>query len=221
MRKNYYIVLGVPRGASNQRIKRAYRDMAKRYHPDSGGEEISENKFRELQTAYETLSDVHRRAAYDNRLAQRLRSSSPPIRKNRYQANPSVSNISSKTAYSAIDDFFDGWVVGKRATGRRDLARDIAIEIILTPDEAQHGGLFPLTLPVLEPCMNCGHSGLRFPFTCSKCRGRGYRQAERHFSISIPPNTKNRTEVSVPLDGIGLEGFYLYVFIRIEEADLW
>src|ERR1700722_11897185 len=64
--KDYYEILGVPRGADAEEVKRAYRKLARKYHPDVSKEKNAENKFKELQEAYEVLRDPDKRAAYDH-----------------------------------------------------------------------------------------------------------------------------------------------------------
>ena len=63
--KDYYEVMGVPRTASQDEIKRAYRKLARKFHPDVSKEKHAEDKFKELQEAYEVLKDPEKRAAYD------------------------------------------------------------------------------------------------------------------------------------------------------------
>ena len=63
--KDYYQVMGVERGASQEDIKRAYRKLARKYHPDVSKEKDAEEKFKELQEAHEVLKDPEKRAAYD------------------------------------------------------------------------------------------------------------------------------------------------------------
>ena len=64
--KDYYEILGVTRGADAEEVKRAYRKLARKYHPDVSKEKNAENKFKELQEAYEVLRDPDKRAAYDH-----------------------------------------------------------------------------------------------------------------------------------------------------------
>ncbi len=221
MKKDYYFILGVSKGATKDRIKKAYRDKAKKYHPDSGGTEISELKFKEIQKAYETLSDKNRRAVYDTKLSHQIHPC-PSYRIKKSAKNQTVIRNSLLSKRSIVDEFFGGLLVGNYASGDKESGnKDLAIEMILDPSEAQEGGLFPLIVPVLEHCTNCGQPGIQFPFICTNCMGRGYIQTERGFSISIPPNTKHGTEVIIPLDDIGLRGVNLYLFISIEAHDLF
>jgi molecular chaperone DnaJ len=215
MERNYYIVLGISRGASKHQIKKAYRDMAKRYHPDGCGKEIDEAKFREIQRAYETLSDRELRDVYDAGLIQ-------PLASDRSRRDDPVINAQRSPLEdfmhdrSLVDEFLNGWLPGDFSQGRRGaVEKDLAIEMVLEPSEARDGGLFPLTVPVIEFCTHCGGAGYRFPFVCRRCRGNGRVRAERSFSISIPPNTKDHTEVTLALDDIGLRGVALHLFIRV------
>src|SRR6185312_10290788 len=63
--KDYYAILGLQRGASEDEIKRAYRKLARKYHPDISKETDAEEKFKEVAEAYQTLKDAEKRAAYD------------------------------------------------------------------------------------------------------------------------------------------------------------
>ncbi len=212
MKKDYYIILGVSRGATKKRIKQAFRVMAKRYHPDSGSDAVNDNKFKEVQQAYETLRDDGLRAEYDAKLANRVYS---------YPSNHPTTSL--KKSYNRDENpfshsFFDRLIKGNFPTVRkRKINRELAFEMILEPSEAKYGGLFSLQLPLEAPCTYCGQTGWQYQYLCSNCMGRGYVDIERIMTIRIPPNTKDGTEVTTSLDHIGLNGAALYLFISIKK----
>lgn len=217
MEKNYYIILGISKGASKQSIKQAYREMAKRYHPDSGGSKIDEAKFLEVQKAYETLSDGKRRAVYDAAIA-----SPPSYRSGRTTSVRHTVHEDRMRRRSFVDEFLDGWLTGGYRPWRSGrVEKELAIEMTLEPSEARDGGLFPLRVPVIESCARCGGSGFEYPFVCSRCFGDGGIETERRFSVSIPPHTKDRTDVTLSLDDIGMKGVLLHLFIRVASQERW
>ncbi len=216
MEKNYYIVLGVSPGATRKRIKQAYRDLVKRFHPDGGGAETSAAKFKEVQKAYETLSDTGLRADYDKKL-HRCISPSPQKIPESIHSVPHAPWGNLFGCRSIVDEFFGGLVDRPYASGRSgSVDKDLAVEMILDINEAHQGGLFPVGIPLQEPCAECNRSGFQYPFICPGCRGNGYIQSERRFSISVPPHTRDGTKVCLPLDDIGLRGVHLYLFIRVD-----
>jgi molecular chaperone DnaJ len=214
MPKDYYFVLGVPRGASSGKIKNAYRSMAKRYHPDSCGPEPNVEKFREVQRAYDTLGHEARRKAYDHDLHRRGRGI--PIRQAAHIREPAAQPAGRRRWDFFLDAFFDGEVMGIRPMHTSGPpAADLAIEMILEPAEALRGGLFPLSVPVWVPCQNCQATGVQFPFVCPHCTGRARVCRERQFYVSIPPKVSDHLEITLPLEDIGLRGVDLHLFIRI------
>lgn len=214
MPKDYYLVLGVPREASGAKIKNAYRTMAKRYHPDSCGSEPSEEKFREVQRAYDTLGHAARRKAYDHDLYRDA--GITPMRRAPDPREPVRGSAGHRRWRTALDERFDGEVMGVRAGPRSGPpATDLAIEMILDPVEALRGGLFPLTVPVWAPCQACQATGVQFPFVCPHCSGRARVQKEQRLYVSIPPKVNNHLEVTLPLEEIGIRGVDLHLFIRL------
>jgi DnaJ-class molecular chaperone len=216
MVKDYYIVLGVSRGSDLKKIKDAYRTIVKRYHPDlSQNTETTEN-FLEVKKAYETLGDEEKRKQYDEELARegselRIRRVPEIVRekRSRFEGIESI--------YSRTDDFFSGFLPGFfDVEKKRVREKDLYFEAILTPGEAAEGGLFPVTVPVLEICPRCRTSGMWENFFCPVCRGYGRVQREREFSLSIPPGVRHGTEITLSLEDIGLKDTYLNILVRIE-----
>lgn len=214
MPKDYYVVLGVHTTADLSRIKKAYRTVAKKHHPDVSHAPESAERFREVKEAYETLSDESKRRRYDQELA-------------RQGSRLSISKVSQtierrksffdgmEALFTHVDDFFSGFVPGllDRGVGGD---KDLYYEAILSPREASEGGLFPLTVPVVESCPKCSRTGYWDGFFCSVCYGYGRVRAEREFSVSIPPNVRHGTEIRLSLEDIGLKGACVNIVVYVE-----
>ena len=217
MPKDYYIVLGVDRGANLKKIKKAYRTVIKKYHPDITRTKESTARFLEIREAYETLSDEVKRKRYDEELAgqgSELRISRVPetIVGRRTLFDEMEGFFSSFT-----DDFFEGFLPGFFDTAKGSLrAKDLYFQAILSPREAAEGGLFPVTVPVIEPCPRCSKAGFWDDFFCPVCSGYGRVKSEREFSLSIPPRVKHGTEIRVSLEDIGLRGAYLNILVLVD-----
>jgi molecular chaperone DnaJ len=216
MPEDYYIVLGVSRGADIDKIKKAYRRVAKKYHPDVARSRESAEKFREVRAAYETLADEERRRRYDEELAQRgseIRISRvPEIIERRRSLFGDMERF-----FSRADEFFEGFLPGffDIEKGRiRD--KDLYFEAILSPREAVEGGLFPITVPVIEPCPRCRRTGFWEDFFCPVCSGYGRVQSEREFSLSIPPHVRHGTEIRLSMEDIGMRDTHLHVRVLID-----
>ena len=217
MGENYYIVLGVSRGADVNKIKKAYRTVVKKYHPDVVQSEESKRKFLEIKEAYETLSDEGRRKAYDKTLAEQgseLRITRVP---EIIQKRTSLFERMERLFSSSTDDFLEGFLPGFFDEDRGKIrGKDLYFEAILSPSEAAEGGLFPITVPAMEPCPRCGKTGAWEDFFCPVCSGYGRVLSEREFSLSIPPNVTHGTEIRLSLEDIGLRNAYLNLIVYID-----
>jgi DnaJ-class molecular chaperone len=216
MPEDYYIVLGVSRGADIDKIKKAYRRVAKKYHPDVARSRESAEKFREVRAAYETLADEERRRRYDEELAQRgseIRISRvPEIIERRRSPLQDMERF-----FSRADEFFEGFLPGFFDIEKgRIRHKDLYFEAILSPREAVEGGLFPITVPVIEPCPRCGRTGFWEEFFCPVCSGYGRVQSEREFSLSIPPHVRHGTEIRLSMEDIGMRDTHLHVRVLID-----
>ena len=188
MARNFYVVLGVSRDADHSQIRNAHRRLVRLYHPDTGTGSIE--KFTEVQKAYETLADKEAKRLYDESL--------PPERPihTRVQPAPKPARIQNSDLglFSDIDDFLGGWLPGFFTTGRTASRRkDLYVEIVLDPEEAARGGLFPLKIPVYEKCNECGASGYVGVFLCTSCGGNGVVQTHREIEISMPARVTDGT----------------------------
>jgi DnaJ-class molecular chaperone len=215
MPKDYYIVLGISRNANLDKIKKAYRKTVKKVHPDITHSRHSKS-FREIQEAYDTLSDIDKRRIYDSELKRRgipvdIKSEAEPI-------TPRDTTLGGTGSWhSRADEFLEGILPGffekERYTG---IQKDLYLEVILTPSEAMRGGMFPVQVPVMEKCPNCAHGDFFDLFICQVCLGRGHIQSEREFSVSIPPGVRHGLLAKVSLEDIGLYDVELNIRVLID-----
>lgn len=172
-KKNYYDVLGVDKKASADDIKSAYRKLAKKYHPDlNKGDKTAEQKFKEVNEAYEVLSDDKKRSNYDQFGSA--------------EGNPNFGDFfrggNSSGGFGGFSDFGDifGDIFSAFGGGRsaRTVERgdDIDIQINLSFEESAFGVSKDLLIPKIEKCSACSGTGAKNgkEFTqCSTCRGTG------------------------------------------------
>ena len=175
-------------------------------------------KFREIREAFETLGDEAKRGRNDEELARQgseVRITRvPEIIESRRSQFDEIDRFFSRT-----DEFFEGFLPGFFEIERgRIRAKDLYFEAFLSPPrQAAEGVLFPVTVPVVEPCPRCRKAGLWEGFFCPVCFEHGRVQSEREFSLSVPPNVKNGTEIRLSLEDIGLRNVYLNVRVRIDQ----
>jgi molecular chaperone DnaJ len=215
MAKNYYIILGISRGADLNQIKKAYRKVAKKVHPDTT-QSGDAQRFLEIREAYDTLMDDDARRLHDASLEGQSR----PVRISSVTEEikrRSTPVYEMKPFESFVDEFFEGFVPGIFQKERfRPPQKDLYYEVILSQSEAIYGGLFPIRVPVIEGCPQCNQTGFLDIFDCPACSGRGHRNAEREFSLSIPPRTGHGTEATISLQDIGLADVNLFVRVLID-----
>jgi molecular chaperone DnaJ len=177
MAADYYEILGIPKNAENEVIKKAYRKMALKYHPDKNpGSTESEEKFKEASRAYEVLSDPEKRAHYD-----RFGSEAPGFRGQGFQ---DINDI-----FSSFGDIFEGMFGGQpsqRNGPRRGADLTTTLEITFT--EAALGVERELDIEHTINCRECSGTGAKKGTnaqSCARCRGRGsVFHSQGFFSVS-------------------------------------
>ncbi len=184
MAEDLYKVLGVPKGASGEEIKKAYRKLARRYHPDRNPDDAAaEEKFKEVQGAYDTLSDPEKRKQYDAGGAFAGFGAGPG------GGGPFGGAGGSFDVSDIFSNLF-GRGGGGRAQPQGERGRDLETEIALGFDQAVNGAQVQVTVPKAERCPTCHGSGAKpgtSPVTCPRCEGRGIdAQSQGFFSISQP-----------------------------------
>lgn len=171
-KRDYYEILGVSRNATKEEIKKAYRRLALKYHPDRNpGDKEAEEKFKEAAEAYEVLSDDQKRAIYDRYGHEGLKNSGG------YTDFHDINDIFS--AFSDLfDDFFGGGFRSSQRTSRTRRAgkrgSDLKITIKLTLKDIRDGiKKKKIKLKKKVKCPECGGTGGTYD-TCPTCRGTGY-----------------------------------------------
>jgi len=166
-KRDYYETLGISRGASEEDLKKAYRRLAKQYHPDANKEQGAEARFIEINEAYETLSDPQKRAIYDRYGHAGLNGSS------------GAGGFGDFAGFSSINDLFETFFAGATGTQRRtgtQRGADLRYDLTISFEEAVFGCQKEIELPRWEACSNCKGSGAQ-PGTsttrCSSCQGTG------------------------------------------------
>lgn len=247
-KRDYYEVLGVARDATPEEIKKAYRRLALELHPDRNlGSKEAEERFKELNEAYEVLSDPEKREAYDRYGSADLRG---------------FRDIDFGFG-SIFDDLFEGFFGGRRWTAA-ERGSDLLYRLDISLEEAAFGTEKEIVVPRLETCSSCRGTGARAGTSrspcricrgtgqirysrgflsvsqtcsacqgegfvienpCRECRGTGRAKVERTFFVRVPPGVKTGTRLKMA--GSGESGFRggtsgdLYVEINVKAHPLF
>lgn len=200
-KRDYYEILGVKKGASLEEIKKAYRELALRYHPDrvpAEQKKEAEEKFKELSEAYAVLSDASKRALYDQYGHSGI--------DQKYAYEDIFKGADFNSVFQGMSDFglgggiFDeifgdlGFDISGGHAGRGGArsrrGHDLQITVDITLEEAAAGAEKTITLPRYETCQTCHGSGAKpgsKKITCPQCRGRGGRSCPTVFFSSPRP----------------------------------
>jgi len=241
--KDYYKILGVPKGADDKAIKTAYRRLARKHHPDVSKGKESSARFQEVAEAYEVLSDAEKRKRYDTlgpdwqRYAEAGAGGRGPS-----DGSPfGTGEVRFTRGGEGFSEFFRT-IFGDIGGGRRagggirepefvDLSDfapgggserggDVEAAIELTLDEAFTGVSRNISLELEEPCPACGGAGNVNRKPCLQCRGSGWAKARRNLEVKIPAGVDTGSRIRVAGEGAGGTGrggrgdIYLHVTVR-------
>lgn len=177
-KRDYYEILGVPKNADDAALKSAFRKLAMQHHPDKNpGDKAAEAKFKELNEAYQVLSDGQKRAAYDRFGHQAFEQGG---------GGPGGFGTDFGASMSDIFENIFGDVFGgaRRSSGGRERGADLRYNLEITLEEAFNGKAATLKVPTSVTCETCSGSGAKpgsKPKTCATCGGHGRVRATQGF----------------------------------------
>jgi len=177
---DFYAVLGVPRTASDDDVKKAYRKLAMTYHPDrNNGSKDAEERFKEITEAYDVLRDPQKRAAYDRYGEAGLRGAATGFHHVDLSEALGIF-MRDFGAFAGLDEMFGG-----RAGGGSRSGSDVKVTVPLTLAEVASGTEKTISIKLLDPCDRCDGTGAEpgsSAKTCPTCSGVGeVRRAQRSF----------------------------------------
>lgn len=183
-KRDYYEILGLQKGASEADIKKAYRQMAKKYHPDlNPGDKVAEEKFKEVGEAYEILSDSEKRARYDQ-------FGHAGVDPNYGAGSAGGYNVDFGDLGDIFSSFFGGGFGGGGRSNPNAPRRgaDIRHSVMLSFEEAAKGCRKEVSYKRVETCNECGGTGAKpgtSPKTCPDCNGTGYVRVNQRTPFGV------------------------------------
>jgi molecular chaperone DnaJ len=212
MARDYYEVLGVGRNASEEEIRAAYRRLALRYHPDRNpGDKGAEARFKEINEAYEVLSDPEKRRLYDQYGHQwrwvhqygGAPGTAPGATSSGYASSPWTWRAHTTTPEDLLGDLLGGDLLERFFGVRTGPARRTRVEqeVEISLEEAFSGTRRLLELSGEQPCLSCRQTGRGGRGVCPACGGRGFLTVPQRFEVTIPPGVDTGSRVRVTPGG--------------------
>lgn len=240
-RRTYYTILGVTREESPAGVRSAFRDLARRHHPDLVGARGTAF-FQDIVEAYQTLSDPERRADYNRGLdhveggvpVRHARPApTPGWMKGRPTVEPLIPEPLLPEPVSLMRDFevgrpsateiFDriqGSYTGLGQPKSRRL-ETLQIDVILRPETALRGGVLTIGVPVFFPCARCRGTGRLLSYACNACGQTGLVEEERPVHLQVAPGVRDGALYRLPLRGLGIHNLQLVVRVRVTPVTPW
>ena len=235
LQKDYYKILGLDRKASQQDIKKAFRRLAREYHPDVNRDKAENNdRFKDIAEAYEVLGDPERRRQFDQghidqtwftatsfenirdifeRTAVRQSQRQQDKTKGKFNFGDFITNISSTIADSVGSVTKESTQKAKKPPPSLDIEQMLQISL----EEAWNGTRKPVTVRHEKPCVLCGGSGQVSGQTCRNCQGKGVSRQEKRLDVKVPAGVRKGSKIRVPNEGIkhGQHHGHLYLVVEL------
>ena len=232
MKNNYYDILGVTPDSDETEIKKSYRRLARKYHPDINPQAIG--KFKDINEAYSTLSNEKKRMQYDM-LFGFYRKSKPEVNKKETSYSEEISSkskssetdnspkVSSEKAETKKEKpFFEDLFSTSKEKNAKIKGSDIITEVSISIPEAQNGTSKVVNIVHTELCTRCKGRKFINGSTCSDCGGTGEVTRKRKLTVKIPAGIKNETKLRLIGEGNkglnGGENGDLYITVKIENT---
>jgi curved DNA-binding protein len=215
--RDYYEVLGLARTATEDEIKKAFRKLARKYHPDvNPGDKTAEEKFKEINEAYEVLSDPDKRKRFDqlgaNWKAGADFTPPPDWAREGARGGFDFSEIFGEgRGPGGFSDFFEAFFRGagrgaRAGAGFAMRGSDVEAEISLSLEEAHRGVTRAISFDAAERCPGCGGSGVKDNRPCPACQGTGTVHRTKSLEVDIPAGVRDGSVIRLAGQGEPGEG---------------
>ncbi len=225
--KDYYQILGVNRNASEKEIKQAYRRLARKHHPDlNPGDKSAEARFKEMNAAYEVLSNPEKRKKYDQfgdqwEYAEQFAKAGGQggVRWDVGKGGTTFEYGDVSGLGDIFSSLFGGAGMGSRMKRGPQRGQDVESPVDISLEEAYRGSRRVVQLQTTEPCTACGGTGRVGNRVCTMCGGAGGKVIPRRLEVKIPPGVKDGSRIRMAGEGAsgragGNKGD-LYLVVRV------
>jgi molecular chaperone DnaJ len=207
--KDYYQILGVSRSASEKEIKQAYRRLARKHHPDlNPGDKSAEAKFKEINAAYEVLSNPEKRKKYDQFDEQWEYAEQFAKAGGQKGVRWDFGKGGTTFEYGDLSDFGDIFSslfgdsgIGSRMKRGPQRGQDIESPIEVSLEEAYQGSTRVIQLQTTEPCTACGGTGRVGNRVCTICNGAGGKTIPKRLEVKIPAGVRDGSRIRIAGEG--------------------
>ena len=207
--KDYYQILGVSRNASEKEIKQAYRRLARKHHPDlNPNDKSAEARFKEINVAYEVLSNPEKRKKYDQFGEQWEYADQFAKAGGKERVRWDFGKGGTTFEYGDLSEFgdifsslFGDSSIGSRMRRGPQRGQDIESPIEVSLEEAYHGSTRIIQFQTAEPCTACGGTGKVGNRVCTICNGTGGKVIPRRLEVKIPVGVRDGSRIRIAGEG--------------------